>query len=399
MNAFIAIVFASLLSRLGYQMARSPVLPIFAADLGALPELIGVIVAASTVTVVCFKLPAGALSDVLGRKRMMVLGALFFAVPPFLYPFVGSPWWLLALRFVHGFATAIFSPVAAAYVASLAETGRGARLGWFSAGNDIGATAGPLIGGFVLYFSASYAVTYLLVGAIGVLTLLVVLWLPDVDRPAREVRTFVSRAAELRQGLAEVLRTPPILVAAGIEAVMYLGYGAFLGFLPIYAKTVGLNDAEIAIVLGSQLAVAMLAKPLTGRLSDRAGRKPVIVIGLLLCALALPLIFRSASLATFILTAPLLGLGVGAVTPVTNALIADLASARRLGAAMGVFGTIWDIGEAAGPIIAGYLIGSAGYASTFDTLALLTVAVSISVVFLVRDPKTAMAAQHPSARQ
>ena len=46
MNAFIAIVLASLLSRLGYQMARSPVLPIFAADLGALPELIGVIVAA-----------------------------------------------------------------------------------------------------------------------------------------------------------------------------------------------------------------------------------------------------------------------------------------------------------------------------------------------------------------
>src|SRR3954452_5386956 len=72
MNAFVAIVFASLLSRLGYQMARSPVLPIFAADLGALPELIGVIVAASTITGVFLKLPSGALSDVLGRKRMMV---------------------------------------------------------------------------------------------------------------------------------------------------------------------------------------------------------------------------------------------------------------------------------------------------------------------------------------
>jgi len=386
LNALTAIVFASILSRLGYQMARSPVLPAFAADLGAAPEMIGVIVAASTITGVFFKLPSGALSDVLGKKRMMVLGALFFAVPPFLYAFVNDPWSLLALRFVHGFATAIFSPVASAYVASLAETGRGARLGWFSSGNDIGATAGPLIGGFVLYFTASYPVTYLAVGAIGVLTLVVVLMLPDVDRPAREVRTFVSRAAELRQGLAEVLRTPPILVAAGIEAVMYLGYGAFLGFLPIYAKAAGLNDAEIAIVLGSQLAVAMLAKPLTGRLSDRAGRKPVIVIGLLLCALALPLIFRSASLATFILTAPLLGLGVGAVTPVTNALIADLASARRLGAAMGVFGTIWDIGEAAGPMIAGYLIGSVGYASTFDVLAAVSVAVAIGFMLLVRDP-------------
>ena len=386
MNAFIAIVLASILSRLGYQMARSPVLPAFAADLGALPEMIGVIVAASTVTGVLFKLPSGALSDVLGKKRMMVLGALFFAAPPFLYPFITDPWSLVALRFVHGFATAIFSPVASAYVASLAETGRGARLGWFSSGNDIGATAGPLVGGFVLYFTASFQATYLVVAALGVLTLAAVLMVPDIERAERQSRSSVSRAAEFRQGLSEVLHTPPILVAAGIEAVMYLGYGAFLGFLPIYAKAAGLNDAEIAIVLGSQLAVAMLAKPVTGRLSDRAGRKRVIVVGLLVCALALPLIFRSTSLAMFLLTAPLLGLGVGAVTPVTNALIADLASARRLGAAMGVFGTIWDIGEAAGPIIAGFLIGGMGYASTFDVLAAASVAAAIGFMLLVRDP-------------
>jgi MFS family permease len=104
--------------------------------------LIGVIVAASTITGVFFKLPSGALSDVLGRKRVMVLGALFFAAPPFLYPFLREPWSLLGLRFVHGFATAIFSPVASAYAASLAETGRGARLGWFSSANDFGATGG-----------------------------------------------------------------------------------------------------------------------------------------------------------------------------------------------------------------------------------------------------------------
>src|SRR5438128_9704516 len=364
-------------------MARSPVLPAFAADLGAAPEMLGVIVAASTVTGVFFKLPSGALSDVLGRKRMMVLGALFFAAPPFLYPFVHEPWSLLALRFVHGFATAIFSPVASAYVASLAETGRGARLGWFSSANDIGATGGPLIGGFVLYFTASYSLTYLLVGALGVLTLLFVLLLPDVDRPAREAKTFPARTAEFRQGIAEVFRTPPIFVAAGIEAVMYLGYGAFIGFLPIYAKKVGLNDAEIAIVLGAQLALAMVAKPITGRMSDRVGRMPVIAIGLLLCAAALPLIFRSENLTAFVLAAPLLGLGVGAVTPVTNALIADLASSRRLGAAMGVFGTVWDIGEAAGPMIAGFLIGDLGYATTFDVLAAVIATGTIGLMMRV----------------
>jgi hypothetical protein len=70
MNAFIAIVFASLLSRLGYQMARTPVLPIFAADLGATPELIGVIVAASTIT--------ASFSSCLGRalRCALLVGAL-----------------------------------------------------------------------------------------------------------------------------------------------------------------------------------------------------------------------------------------------------------------------------------------------------------------------------------
>jgi MFS transporter, DHA1 family, multidrug resistance protein len=110
-------------------------------------------------------------------------------------------------------------------------------------------------------------------------------------------------------------------------------------------------------------------------------------VGLLLCTTALPLIFWGESLTAFVLVAPVLGLGVGAVTPVTNALIADLASTRRLGAAMGVFGTIWDIGEAARPMIAGVLIGSLGYAATFDVLASVTAVVTLGLIVLVRDPK------------
>jgi MFS family permease len=386
MNAFIAVVFASLISRLGYQMARSPVLPAFAADLGAGPELLGVIVAASTLTGVFFKLPAGALSDVLGRKRMMMMGALFFAIPPFFYPLVSDPYSLLALRFVHGFATAIFSPVAAAYVASLGEEGRGARLGWFASMNDVGATGGPLIGGFILYFTSSFPVTYLTVGVLGVLTFFVVALLPDVE-PPREKKSLAERVDEFRRGLSEVVFAPPILIASGIEAVMYFGYAAYLGFLPIYGKQVGLNDAEIALVLGAQLIAAMVVKPIAGRLSDRFGRKPVIIVGLLFCALSLPLIFRSQTFAVFAVVSAVLGIGVGAVTPVTNALIADLASARRLGAAMGVFGTVFDFGEAMGPIVAGFLIGGLGYASTFDVLAAVTLGGTAALLFVVQEPQ------------
>jgi MFS family permease len=80
---------------------------------------------------------------------------------------------------------------------------------------------------------------------------------------------------------------------------------------------------------------------------------------------------------------------------VTNALIADLASTRRLGAAMGVFGSIWDIDEAASPMIAGFLIGGFGYAATFDVLAAVTAAAAIGLLALVRDPKRAMGTRAP----
>jgi len=385
MNPFLAVLTASCLARLSYQMARSPVLPRFAESLGAAPELIGIIVAASTVTGVLFKLPAGALSDLLGRRRVMLLGAVFFAVPPFVYPFVNDAVALLVLRFVHGFATAIFAPVASAYVAGLGEARRGARLGWFSSANDLGATAGPLIGGLILYATASFATSYLLVGMLGVLALGMTLLLPETEpKTTLAQSSLTARAAEFWDGLRDVITTPAVLTAAAVEATMYLGFGAFLGFLPLYARNVGLNDGAIAVVLALQLTVALLAKPFTGNLSDRLGRKPVIVLGLFASAVALPLIFRMTSFAGLVAVVPLLGLGVAAVTPATNALIADLVAARRLGTGMGVFGTIWDVGEAAGPILAGILIGQIGYEPAFDVIAAIIAVVAVAFAARIR---------------
>jgi MFS family permease len=131
----------------------------------------------------------------------------------------------------------------------------------------------------------------------------------------------------------------------------------------------------------------MATKPVAGWSSDRIGRKPVIVAGLLACAVALPLIFRAESFAALIAVAPLLGVGVAAVTPVTNALVADLVKARRMGAAMGVFGTIWDVGEAAGPILAGFLIGRMAYAPAFDLIAIVIIAATAGFAVFVADPK------------
>src|SRR5689334_11874992 len=105
-------------------MCRAPLLPLLARQLGATPSTVGVVMAASTVTGVLLKMPAGAWSDVLGRKPLLLAAAIVFAVMPFSYLAIGSLALLIAARSIHGSATAIFSPVISATISDIAPPAR-----------------------------------------------------------------------------------------------------------------------------------------------------------------------------------------------------------------------------------------------------------------------------------
>jgi DHA1 family multidrug resistance protein-like MFS transporter len=95
-----------------------------------------------------------------------------------------------------------------------------------------------------------------------------------------------------------------ILIASSVEAAMFLGVGALLGFLPLYARNVaGLGDANVGVLIWVPLVMAMAGKPLAGRISDRVGRKPVILFGLALCAAMLPLFPLTTHFAALLLEA------------------------------------------------------------------------------------------------
>ena len=112
---------------ISYDLVRRPALALFAESLGAEPLTIGLIVSLSTVTGVFLKLPMGVISDILNRRRLMIGGLLAFGLPPFAYPFVSDVSTLGTLRLVHGFATAIFTPLALATVAEMFSQRRGDR--------------------------------------------------------------------------------------------------------------------------------------------------------------------------------------------------------------------------------------------------------------------------------
>jgi MFS family permease len=143
-------------------MSKNPVLKPFATSLGTPPELLGIVASASTIPGILISLPAASLSDILGRRKMLLFAAFIFASAPFLYLLVNS-WWTLALvRFYHGFATATFVPVAEASIAELYPTKRGERISIFNSATAVGRAMAPFLGGYILfatnqsYFSLTY---------------------------------------------------------------------------------------------------------------------------------------------------------------------------------------------------------------------------------------------------
>jgi MFS family permease len=362
---------------ISYNLVRMPVLALFAASLGAGPQAIGLVVSVSTLTGVLLKLPSGALSDIYGRRRLMQVGVLAFGLPPFLYPFISSLDLLTGLRAVHGLATAIFAPSALATVADMYRERRGAALGWYTASTQAGALLGPVIGGWLVY-AAGFPATFTTAGLFGCAGAALFYSLRlHPPLPARQATGVWPLLAEVVRGFRAVARNTRVLVTSCTDAAKMIANGALMAFLPIYGVTVGLNPGEVGLLFGVQGVTSLLSKPVMGRTSDRVGRRPLIVLGLLICAGTFMLIPRFSSLPLLLLLAAGFGFGEAVVSSSTTALVADLSEIKTMGAGIGMQGTVMDIGHASGPLLAGFLIAHLTYQSAFLIIAGLQLAVVI----------------------
>jgi MFS family permease len=393
LSPFTALCTVGFFARLSYALARSPVLPLFALYLGAGPEAIGFAVGISTVTGIFFKLPSGALSDVIGRKRTMLIGLLFFAFMPFAYLLVRDYYLLISIRFVHGLATAIYGPVSMAVVADIAGTKKGEMLSWFSSVTIIGNLLGAPLGGFILHRTTEAAspslgdfhAAYLVSGFSGLMSLLLAVGVLRGDQGTEKHSGLKEAYARFLSGIREVASDSRVVITSSMEGLQNMTVGALEAFLPIYAvKIAGLNEFQAGLLWGVQVAVTILSKPVMGKASDRYGRKPLITVGLILCALsfgAIPLLMNFYLLA---FAAVIFGLGESFVTSSSAALVADVCREKHFGTAMGIFGTIFDIGHASGPIAAGVLLTRFDYFHAFLMMSALLLIAAPIFVFSVK---------------
>jgi MFS transporter, DHA1 family, multidrug resistance protein len=361
-------------------MAKNPALPLFIRSLGVPVSTVGFIAAASTVVGVLVSLPAGILSDIIGRRRVILTAAVVFATAPFLYLLVTAPWELVLVRIYHGLATAILGPVALAAVADTFEKGRGEKMGWYSSATMIGRFLAPLAGG-LLIFGDNFRWVYVADGVAGVLALVSALRLPlavNASGPAWAI--LKTQRGKFSEELKFIFRHHGILATSGIEATQYFAYGAIETYLPIYLnEKLGYPAWQIGLLFTAQIVAATFTKPVMGRISDKYGRVPLICCGLMLCGLTTALLIVSSWYAVIFVLLAAFGLGLATTTASTAALVADYSKSQGRGGALGVLSGIMDVGQSAGPMVAGVLVGtSLSYGITFPIVGIFLFAVSVA---------------------
>ena len=377
-RALIRLSAAAFVAYCSYAMCRIPLLPLFARELGASPSLIGFVMGASTLTGVVVKLPAGALSDIFGRRRLLLAGALVFATLPFTYLAASTLLALILLRFLHGSATAIFGPVASASLSDIAPpASRGAWLSTYSTAQGVGQALGPVLAGYLIA-AGRFDLAFATAGVIGLAVPVV------VSRWRGTPAARVDRAPwpELKRGIAEVGRDRRVLVTSGAQAAQFVLNGTLNAFLPLYGHEVlRLTTTQLGWLFGLQTLTTLAVRPILGFVSDRAGRRWIIVTGLTVCSVAVTFVSIATNAAQMVAAIVAYAAGVATTTAATSAYITDVTRQARYGAAHGVFGTIYDVGDALGPIVAGMLVATLGYAPMFQVMA--GVAMTVAVAFAV----------------
>jgi len=351
----------------------APLLPTFAEELGASGIWIGIIFSAYSFSRFIFLPIAGNLSDRYGRKKVISIGLLFYALVSFLYIFSYTPEELSLVRLIHGITSALIIPVAMAYTAEISPPGKeGQFMGHFNRCIFLGLACGPLIGG-VLSEIVGVRYTFLSLSVMGFVTLLLVsLTFPSEMSIKKRERSFLSSVKE-----------PKVKMAFIFRFFNSMGRGSVLSFLPLYLGMIGFSKFSIGLLLSINLFTSAIIQPTSGKLSDKIGPIYPVTFSTLLGAATLFLLPRIDNYYILIFLSFMLGITSALSIPAIGAIIATEGKNHGgMGELMGSLAASKSLGRIAGPIISGIIYDIMG-AGLYGLRSAFTVAATLSVVSAV----------------
>ena len=349
-------------------------LPLYIHRLGGNEADIGLVQGTySAAGILCQPL-VGVFIDRIGRRFFMLLGVVMVTVTSAAFLLFSSIPLLALLRGLHGVAFSAFFVANYLHVVDLVpQERRGWALGIFGLSGLLSTSLAPLGGEFLIL---RWGFPWLFVGAalLGVAALALVLRMRDVLPPAIGAGPGLGA---VRQGGRELLRLHMALMF-----FFGLGTGTVFTFLPTFAERLGVTG--LGLFYTAYAGAAMLVRVAGGNLIDVRGRRAVIVPSMFVQAAAtliltlVALLVRPTSgvpVLPFLFLAGLMaGAAHGFLYPALSALLMDVTPEGRRGSAVGIFSSVFLVGNALGAIVFGYVAHGLGYHIMWGALTALLVA-------------------------
>ena len=352
-----------------------PFMGIYAESLGANGFLIGLIFGSFTLSRALFTPLIGRLSDLKGRKNLLLVGLTGYTILSFFYAAADTTSSLVIIRFFHGLASAMVLPISMAYIGDIApKNEEGKYLGTFTISFFMGLAAGPVIGG-TLYDIWHMNAAFYAMGAISFLSLLFLIFmLPEINAH-KKIKP---------SSLKTILKDKTMQAMFIFRLMNAFGVAALMGFLPLLAKKINVSVFQIGFVVTTNLLVSSLLQRYFGIIADKSDKVKMSIIGSIMMLIALALMPLSTGFYTLLLFNLLMGFGSAISIPAGSAITAQLGRKLGMGSVMGIFNTAFGIGGGIGPIIAGLMMVAFGLATVFVSSAVIVLIGTITFYYLMK---------------
>ncbi|MEB3327758.1 MAG: MFS transporter [Candidatus Sericytochromatia bacterium] len=319
-----------------------PLLPLYAEESGADLHAIGLMAAAYLVTNLLFLYAAGRLSDRVGRRPLMGVGLVTYALCSLGFVLWTTPTGFITLRALEGVAAACFLPAALAYVADrYPGSERGLRISQLAMAENLGLLLGPAFGGAVKTFFGMPAL-FVLLTAMCVVGALLVARLPHVALVEEVVAAPAAGGrgpmARLQEALAPWRATRRVLLA-GVWARATAGgfaFGLYLTAWPLFMRTLGASDWDVSLSWTMFAVPALVFGPFAGRLIDSRGPERLTVWGAAFSAVVVGSYAFAGSVAALLALCMLEGIGFAFSYPAQNTLVVQCAPEALRGRVIGL---------------------------------------------------------------
>jgi MFS family permease len=335
-------------------------------------------------------LGAGALAQRLGRRRLLIAGWTLALPVPVLVGVAPSWGWIVAANVLLGVNQGLaWSMTVVMKIDLVGPRRRGLALGLNEAAGYGGVALTAALTGWL---AGEFAARDVLVAAgavIAVVALVVtVLFVRDTAEHVALEQTLhhaddAAPAPGLRSAFGDASwRVPALRACSQAGLVNNLNDALAWGLVPLFLAAHGASVGEIGLVAGIYPAVWGFGQILTGHWSDRLGRKPLIVAGMLVQAAALTVLAVSdGALAVAVLAAVLLGAGTALVYPTLIAAISDAVPPVARAPVVGVYRFWRDSGYVAGALVAGVVADAVGFGGAIAVVAGVTAMSGLWVAF------------------